>query len=51
MYSLDCDYYERQFSTIDELLDDIVKSGMDPNYPITVDGKPTEDIAIDLIQF
>ncbi len=33
MYSLNCDYYTREFNTLNELLDDVVFSGMDPNYP------------------
>lgn len=51
MYSLDCSYYSRQFSSIDELINDIISSGMDPNYQITFNGKPTGELAIDLIQF
>ena len=30
MYSLDCDYYEKEFNTINELIDDVLMSGMDP---------------------
>ena len=51
MYSLDCTYYTREFATIDELLGDIVLSGMDPNYEITHNGLPTGETAIELIQF
>ena len=51
MYSLDCNYYTKQFPTLDELLTDVVLSGMDPNYEITFNGKPTGDLAIDHIQF
>ena len=51
MYSLDCDYYEKEFPTLDALLDDIISSGMDPNYEITRGGRPTGELAIDLIQF
>ena len=50
MYSLDCSYYKKEFSTIDELIEDVINSGMDPNYSITVDGKPTGEELIDLIQ-
>ena len=50
MYSLDCSYYEKEFRTIDELINDIIVSGMDPNYEITKNGKPTGEFAIDLIQ-
>lgn len=51
MYSLDCIYYTKQFNTLNELLTDIVLSGMDPSYEITFNGKRTGDIAIDLIEF
>ena len=51
MYSLDCEYYKKEFSTIDELIDDVMISGMDPNYNITLDGEVTGEQAIDLIQF
>jgi hypothetical protein len=51
MYSLKCSYYTKQFNTLDELLDDIMTSGMDPNYEITHNGKGTGEQAIDLLQF
>ena len=51
MYSLDCNYYTKEFSTIDELLGDVVTNGMDPNYEITRNGQPTGEMAIDLIEF
>ncbi len=51
MYSLDCSYYTKSFPTIDALLDDILISGMDPNYDITLNGVSTGEQAIDLIQF
>jgi hypothetical protein len=51
MYSLDCNYYTKEFSTIDELLGDVVINGMDPNYEITRNGQPTGEMAIDLIEF
>lgn len=50
MYGLDCSYYTKTFRTIDELLSDILLSGMDPNYEITKDGKGTGEIAWDLIE-
>lgn len=49
MYSLNCDYYTREFSTIDELINDVISSGMDPNYEITYNGVSTGEPAIDLI--
>lgn len=51
MYTLDCTYYERKFSTIEALIDDVVASGMDPNYEILKDGKKTGEKLIDLITF
>jgi len=51
MYSLDCSYYQKSFSTLDELINDVITSGMDPNYEITKDGVGIGDQAIDLIQF
>lgn len=51
MYSLDCKYYDKEFKTIDELVQDIIDSGMDPNYEITKDGKVIGEQAIDFISF
>jgi hypothetical protein len=51
MYSLKCNYYTKQFTTIDELIDDIMISGMDPNYEITRNGKGTGEQASNLIQY
>ena len=51
MYTLNCNYYTREFSTVDELIQDIMISGMDPNYEIMFNGQPTGEQAIDLIQF
>lgn len=50
MYSLDCSYYNREFKTLDELLNDIMISGMDPNYEITKNGKSIGETAWDLIE-
>ena len=49
MYSLDCAYYTKEFSTIPALLADVLESGMDPNYQITRNGRPTGETAWDLI--
>jgi len=51
MYSLNCNYYKKEFNTVDELVDDVIMSGMDPNYEITRNGEPTGEMLIDLIQF
>ena len=49
MYSLKCDYYEKEFTTIDGLLSDVMSSGMDPNYEITRDGAGIGETAWDLM--
>jgi hypothetical protein len=51
MYTLGCSYYTKYFATIDALINDIMISGMDPNYPIMFNGDHTGEMAIDLIQF
>ena len=38
MYSLDCSYYDKSFDTIQELVDSVISSGMDPSYEITKNG-------------
>ena len=48
-YSLDCSYYNKEFNSIDELIDDIASSGMDPNYEITKNGKGIGELAIELM--
>ena len=48
-YSLDCSYYDKEFDSIDELIDDIASSGMDPNYEITKNNKGTGEQAIELM--
>jgi hypothetical protein len=44
-YSLDCSYYTKEFSTkefpMEKLLENIVATGMDPNYEIVMNGKLT----------
>jgi hypothetical protein len=51
MYSLNCSYYTKQFTTLNELISDIMVSGMDPNYEITRNGKGIGEEAIDYIAF
>jgi hypothetical protein len=50
MYSLKCSYYTKSFKTIDELLRDVMDSGMDPNYQITFNGKSTGETAWSLME-
>ena len=49
MYSLKCDYYQKEFNTTNELIDDVISSGMDPNYEITKNGKGTGEMVSDII--
>ena len=49
MYSLDCSYYKKEFNNVDDLINDIIVSGMDPNYEITFNGISTSEMAIDYI--
>lgn len=49
MFSLDCKYYDKEFSSIEELVDEVITSGMDPNYEITEDGEGIGEQVIDLI--
>jgi hypothetical protein len=51
MYSLKCKYYSKEFKTIDELINDVMLSGMDPNYMITFNGRSTGEKAVDLLQY
>ena len=50
MYSLDCNYYTKEFNSIDQLIQDVMVSGMDPNYEITRDGKGIGESAWDLME-
>lgn len=50
MYTLKCSYYKKKFNTLQELIDDVMESGMDPNYMIYKNGKTTHERVIDHIQ-
>lgn len=49
MYSLKCTYYKKEFATLQELIDDVLATGMDPNYEVTRDGKGMGEHLIELI--
>ena len=51
MYSLKCNYYDKEFPTLEELIEDVTIAGMDPSYEVTRDGKGTGEKAIDFINF
>ena len=38
MYSLNCSYFDKEYSSINELVNDVISSGQDPNYEITKNG-------------
>lgn len=48
-YSLDCPHYTRTFSTLDDLLRDIIMTGTDPDYEITVNGEGIGQIAVEFL--
>ena len=50
MYSLDCSYYEKSFSSVDELINDVMESGMDPNMEITKNGVSTGETLWSLME-
>ena len=51
VYTLDCPYYHRNFDNIDDLLEDILSSGMDPSYNILKNGHDTEELASDYLSY
>lgn len=51
MYSLACEYYSKEFTNIGDLINDVLASGMDPNYYITKNGVNIGEMVIDLIPF
>jgi len=51
MYSLNCSYFTESFNSINELVNYVMSSGMDPNYEITLNGVGTGEEVIELIQY
>lgn len=51
MYSLKCSYYKAEFSSLQELIQDVISSGMDPSYEITYNGKGTGEFLSELLVF
>ena len=49
MYSLKCNYYKKEFESINDLVEDIIVSGMDPSYEITRNGVGIGEEAVDFI--
>lgn len=50
MFTLDCSYYTKTFATLSEFINDIIRSGQDPNYQIIYQGEKTGVTAWELIQ-
>ena len=50
-YTIDCNYYNKRFNNIDDLIDNIITLGIDPNYNIILNGRKTGEQIIDLITF
>ena len=51
MYSLNCDYFVEEFSSIEKLLYYVEQVGMDPNYEITRNVKCTGEYLSELISY
>ena len=51
MYSLNCDYYQKEFNYLHELIDDVLMSGMDPNYEITKNGVGIKEMLNEIIGY
>lgn len=49
MYRLECPFYKKEFRSLDDLLQDVLESGMDPNYEIYKDDQPTGQMVTDFI--
>jgi hypothetical protein len=48
-YSINCNYYNKEFFSIKELIQDILISGQDPSYEITKNGVGTTEFADEYI--
>jgi hypothetical protein len=51
MYSLNCDYFVEEFSSIEELINYVEQVKMDPSYEITLNGKGTGEYLSELIGY
>ena len=49
MYSLNCSYFDKEFNSINELVNDVISSGMDSNYEITKNGVGIGEECVDFI--
>ena len=51
MYSLDCSYFDKEFDSLDELVDYVTFNGMDPNYEVTKNGVGIGENIGDFLQY
>ncbi len=51
MYGLDCSYYTKEFPTLEELITDVMESGMDPCYEVTHNGVGMQQELIEFMEF
>jgi hypothetical protein len=49
MYSLNCSYFNEEYNSINELVNDVIRRGMDPNYEITKNGLGIGEDCVDFI--
>jgi hypothetical protein len=48
MYTLDCKHYTKSFSTLDELISDMRKSGISPVHHVVINNKSTFETVLEL---
>ena len=49
MYSLDCEYFDNEYESLEELIEGVLGCGMDPSYQITFNGQMTGETLADLL--
>jgi hypothetical protein len=51
IYSLKCDYYHKEFPTLEALVADFYGSGMDPSYEVTKNGRGIGELLEDFLTY
>jgi hypothetical protein len=51
MYSIKCPYYNKKFSSLDELVNDVIENGVDVNHEVTFNDEGIGEHLINFIQF
>ncbi len=49
MYSLNCSYFNEEYTSINELVNDVISRGQDPSYEITYNGVGIGEDCVDFI--